>query len=63
MIKKLIFIGLLTIVLVFLNGCLQEKASIKPAETVNQSAKVTPAPINQSSMVTPTVQPAKTKQG
>jgi len=55
MIKKLIFIGLLTIVLVFLNGCLQEKASIKPVENVNKSAKVSPAPINQSTIVTPTV--------
>ncbi len=39
MIKKLVCIGLLTIAVVFLNGCVQEKVSNKPAETINQSTQ------------------------
>jgi hypothetical protein len=59
MIKKLVSIGFLTIAVVFLSGCVQEKAFIKSAETINQSITATSTVINQSSKVTPTVQPIK----
>lgn len=59
MIKKLVCIGLLAIVVVFLIGCVQEKAFIKPAETINQSTIETPTVINKPTMATPTVLPIK----
>lgn len=52
MIKKLLFMVLLTIAGVFLNGCMQEKSSINPAETTNQPVLTTMPATNQPNNIT-----------